>query len=99
MDTTRTDEALLSGRYKDRQEWPDNYHYKNVKGARYAQVMRESGGLPSLALEIGVGRGGVAVAVSREGPSVIGLELSPDILKKAQAYARNTRPDSTCAHA
>ena len=86
MDTTRSDEALLSGRYKDRQEWPDNYHYKDVKGARYAQVMRDSGGLPSLALEIGVGRGGVAVAVSRQGPSVIGLELSPDILKQAQAY-------------
>jgi ubiquinone/menaquinone biosynthesis C-methylase UbiE len=90
MDTTRADEALLSGRYKDRQDWPDNYRYKDVKGARYAQVMRESGGLPPRALEIGVGRGGVAVAVSRQGPAVIGLELSPDILRKAQDYARNT---------
>lgn len=91
METTRADEDLLSGRYKDRQDWPDNYRYKDVKGARYAQVMRESGGLPALALEIGVGRGGVAVAVSRQGPSVIGVELSPDILKKAHAYARDTR--------
>ena len=90
MDTTRADEDLLSGRYKDRRDWPDNYRYKDVKGARYAQVMRESGGLPRLALEIGVGRGGVAVAVSRQGPSVIGLELSPDILRQAQAYARDT---------
>ena len=90
MDTTRADESLLSGRYKDRQSWADNYRYKNVKGARYAQVMRESGGLPPLALEIGVGRGGVAVSVSRQGPSVIGLELSPDILRKAQDYARDT---------
>jgi ubiquinone/menaquinone biosynthesis C-methylase UbiE len=91
METTRADEDLLSGRYKDRQDWPDNYRYKDIKGARYAQVMRESGGLPALALEIGVGRGGVAVAVSRQGPSVIGVELSPDILKKAQAYSRDTR--------
>ena len=90
MDTTRADEALLSGRYKDRQDWPDNYRYKDVKGARYAQVMRESGGLPAVALEIGVGRGGVAVAVNREGPAVIGLELSQDILRQAQAYARGT---------
>ena len=87
MHPTRSDEAVLSTRYKDRQDWPDNYQYKDVKGARIARLIAE-GGLPSVALEIGVGRGGVAVAVSQRGVPVVGLELSPDILEHAKAHAR-----------
>lgn len=87
MDTSQSDETVLRSRYRNRQDWPDNYRYKDVKGARIARLIRDAG-LPSVALEIGVGRGGVAVAVSRRGIPIIGLELSPDILQHAKTHAR-----------
>ena len=87
MNNRAPEEPLLQQRYKNRQDWPDNYRYKDTKGARIARLIRE-GGVPSVALEIGVGRGGVAVAVSRRGVPIIGLELSPDILQHARAHAQ-----------
>jgi ubiquinone/menaquinone biosynthesis C-methylase UbiE len=85
---TGADEARLSTRYHDRQDWPDNYDYKRIKGSRLVELIEETGSRPAVAVEIGVGRGGVAATVSRHGIPVIGIDLSPEILARAYEHTR-----------
>ena len=86
--TTHSDEARLSSRYQKRDDWADNYDYKTIKGSRIVELIRESGGIPPLAVEIGVGRAGIASTVSAAGARVFGLDLSADILQRAKAHAQ-----------
>ena len=81
-------EHSMVGRYK---MWAgfSRFGYKHAKGNRIARIIEESGGVPRLTLEVGVGPGGVASAVSRHGTSVVGVDLSPDALKTAKEHCRD----------
>ena len=89
-DTTHADEVRLSSRYQKRDDWADNYDYKTIKGGRFVELIKESGGIPRLAVEIGVGRAGIASTVSAAGARVFGFDLSADILQRAKAHAQAT---------
>ncbi len=86
---TDSAEAYVVKRYKLWEHWQPRYDYKHVKGARIAEILRETGGLPSVALELGVGPGGVAAALSRRGIKIVGIDLSPDALVKASEHCRS----------
>jgi SAM-dependent methyltransferase len=83
-------ETYIVDRYRLwRHKWqPANYAYKHVKGARIAQILGETGGLAPMALEMGVGPGGVAAELSRRGMRVVGIDLSPDALARAKEHCR-----------
>ncbi len=89
MHSTRSDEVFIANRYNHRRYWPAHFDYKKAKAARIGQIMQETGELPSLALEVGVGQGGVAAAVSRQGVRVVGIDLSPDCIARAKAHCSN----------
>lgn len=84
------EESHIVARY--RRMWPAFdpaiYDYKTAKGARLAAIIDETGGVPRLALELGVGPGGVAAQVSRSGARVIGIDLSPDALVLAREHCK-----------
>jgi len=86
--TTHSDEVRLSSRYEKRKDWTDNYGYKTIKGSRFVELIKESGGVPRLAVEIGVGRAGIASTVAAAGARVFGLDLSADILRLAKPHAQ-----------
>ena len=88
--TTQSDEVRLSSRYQKRDDWSDNYDYKTIKGSRIVELIKESGGVPRLAVEIGVGRAGIASTVSAAGARVFGFDLSADILQRAKPHAQAT---------
>lgn len=73
------------------------FGYKERKGERIAAIIRDTGGLPPLAVEIGVGPGGVAKAVSLAGPRVVGMDLSAEGLVQAQAHCASARVSLLCA--
>jgi ubiquinone/menaquinone biosynthesis C-methylase UbiE len=89
MHSTHSDEVFIANRYTHRRYWPAHFDYKKAKAARIGQIMAETGDLPSLALEVGVGQGGVAAAVSRQGIQVLGIDLSPDSIARARTHCRN----------
>lgn len=62
------------------------FDYKERKGERIAEIMQGTCGLPNLVLEIGIGPGGVAKAVARRGPRVVGMDLSPEGLALAKEH-------------
>ena len=64
------------------------FAYKHTKSIRLAHILDQTGGLPSLALELGVGPGGIAAPISQRGPRVIGVDLSAEALERASAYCR-----------
>lgn len=70
------------------QHWARSYDYKHVKGARIARIVEETGGEVPIALELGVGPGAIAAALSRRGMKIIGVDLSPDALEKAKQQCR-----------
>lgn len=62
------------------------FDYKERKGERIVEIMQGTCGLPPRALEIGIGPGGVAKAVARGGPHVVGMDLSPEGLTLARKH-------------
>lgn len=90
MRNTESSESYIVNRYERLwQRWQPHYDYKHTKGARIAQIVSETGGLAPLALELGVGPGGVAAAISARGMKIIGIDLSPDALIKATEHCRS----------
>ena len=65
------------------------FAYKHTKSVRLAQILDETGGLTSLALELGVGPGGIAGPISRRGMRVVGIDLSQEALDRATEYCRD----------
>jgi ubiquinone/menaquinone biosynthesis C-methylase UbiE len=85
---TDTAEAYIVNRYRRWQQGANDYDYKHAKGARIAQIISESGGTVPLAVELGVGPGGIAAALAKRGMRVIGMDLSPEALVKASRHCR-----------
>lgn len=88
MGNTHSAEAYIVKRYRLWHDWKTRYDYKHAKGARIADILHRTGGLAPLALELGVGPGGVASALSRQGMKIIGMDLSPDALVRAQSHCQ-----------
>jgi SAM-dependent methyltransferase len=90
MSTTRSaDETYIVNRYERLwHDWKPQYDYKHLKGGRIAEILAATGGFAPVALELGVGPGGVAAALSRRGMKVIGIDLSSDALMKAKEHCR-----------
>lgn len=88
---TDSAEAYIVDRYKLWGAWQTRYGYKHTKGARLASIIKNTGGDTPIALEIGVGPGGVAAAISRTGIKVIGMDLSPDALVRAKEHCATER--------
>jgi ubiquinone/menaquinone biosynthesis C-methylase UbiE len=65
------------------------YDYKLRKATRIVQILEETGGLGAPVLEIGVGSGGIAAGVSRAGVRVVGTDIAPAALLRAQEYCAN----------
>ncbi|HJW12835.1 MAG TPA: class I SAM-dependent methyltransferase [Albitalea sp.] len=65
------------------------FAYKGKKGERIAEIIRTTGGMPSLVVEIGVGPGGVARSVSQSGARVVGMDLSAEALGRAREHCRD----------
>jgi ubiquinone/menaquinone biosynthesis C-methylase UbiE len=83
-------EAKVVRRYRRWEQWPPRYYaYKHAKGTRLARMLEETGGRPQTALEIGVGPGGIAAVLSRSGIRIVGLDLSPEALARAQEHCRS----------
>jgi SAM-dependent methyltransferase len=92
MSTTKSAEAYIVNRYERLwKDWQPEYGYKHVKGSRIAEIIAQTGGFPAVGLEVGVGPGGVAAALSRRGIRVIGIDLSSDALMKAKEHCRADR--------
>ena len=72
------------------------FDYKRRKGDRLVEILMDTGGLPKTALELGVGPGGVARAVSEAGPHVIGMDLSPEALLRAREHCANVNVSLLC---
>lgn len=87
--STDAAEAYVTDRYRLWRGVDVNFSYKQKKAARIARLIDESGGSERVALEIGVGPAGIAVALSRCGMKIIGLDISPDALDRARAHARS----------
>jgi SAM-dependent methyltransferase len=83
-------EAYIVERYAGVwQQWTQpGYQYKHAKGERVVNILRETGGLNGLVLELGVGPGGIARTVSRQGAHVVGIDLSPEALSRAKEHCR-----------
>lgn len=79
-------EAYIVKRYAGIWGRQPAYQYKHAKGERIAEILRDSGGVGQLAVELGVGPGGIARTVSRHGTRVIGIDLSPDALQRAKEH-------------
>lgn len=86
MSSPSKDESFVVGRYRLWEQWAGQYKYKHLKGERIARILEETGGLPAVAVELGVGPGGVASALSRRGMLVIGIDLSPEALIRAREH-------------
>jgi SAM-dependent methyltransferase len=82
----RESEAYIVKRYAEIWGQQPAYQYKHAKGERIAEILRDSGGVGRLAVELGVGPGGIARTISRHGTRVIGIDLSPDALKRANEH-------------
>jgi SAM-dependent methyltransferase len=94
MENSNTEEAYIVDRYQRLwQRWRPVYDYKHVKGARISEILDRSGGHAPLALELGVGPGGIAAALSRKGMRVVGIDLSADALARAKEHCREDRVD------
>lgn len=79
-------ETDIQARYERWKTQNVNFRYKHRKGERIVALMEEFGGLESRALEIGVGPGGIAAAVSDAGMNIVGLDLSAEALAKARIH-------------
>ncbi len=94
MQNTNEEEAYIVDRYRRLwQRWQPVYDYKHVKGARISEILDKSGGHGPLALELGVGPGGIAAALSRKGMKVVGIDLSADALARAKEHCQSDNVD------
>ena len=89
--SSQSEEAYIKERYTRWRGQTVPFEYKKAKSTRLAQILRETGGLPPRALELGVGPGGIAGPLSRNGLQVVGIDLSPEALERAREYCRNDR--------
>ena len=94
---TQAAEEYVVNRYRRWQSWPDGYRYKHVKGARIAHIIGEARGSPPFVLELGVGPGGVAAAVSKRGHRIIGVDLSREALARAREHCAFDNVALVCA--
>lgn len=84
-----SEESYVVNRYRLWESWqPKRYGYKHLKGERIAQIIEDTGGIPPVAIELGVGPGGVAAALSKHATRVIGIDLSPDALIRAKEHCQ-----------
>ena len=83
------EEAYIKHRYERWRDMVVPFAYKETKSVRLAQILTRTGGLASPALELGVGPGGIASPMSRRGIRVVGMDLSPDALYRAQDRCRD----------
>jgi ubiquinone/menaquinone biosynthesis C-methylase UbiE len=81
-------EAYIKQRYERWRTMAVPFDYKRTKSGRLAEIIRATGGMPDTALELGVGPGGIAAPLSRNGIHVIGMDLSLDALMRAKEYCR-----------
>jgi SAM-dependent methyltransferase len=87
---TGSAEAYIVDRYEQLwHRWQPNFDYKYTKGRRIAQIIATTGGPVPIAMELGVGPGGVAAAVSRHGIKVVGIDLSSEALIRAREHCRS----------
>ena len=84
-------EAGIQSRYERWATQDVDFSYKQKKAARIVTLIREFGGLEGRALELGVGPGGIAAAVSESGMKVVGLDLSAPALDKARVHCAGRR--------
>jgi len=84
-----SDEDYIKQRYRRWRHTLVPFSYKQTKSVRLAQILEETGGLSSVALELGVGPGGIAAPLSRRGVRVVGIDLSAEALERAKQYCRN----------
>jgi ubiquinone/menaquinone biosynthesis C-methylase UbiE len=79
-------EAYIKTRYERWRTMTVPFDYKRSKSARIAEILKDTGGLPRTALEVGVGPGGIAGPLSRHGVRLVGMDLSIDALVRAREY-------------
>ena len=85
---SRSEEAYIKRRYERWRGMAVPFDYKETKSVRLAQILRDTGGLAPMALELGVGPGGIAGPMSRRGMQVVGIDLSPEALQRAKEHCR-----------
>jgi SAM-dependent methyltransferase len=86
--SSRSEEAYIKRRYERWKGMAVPFAYKETKSLRLAQILGDTGGLVPTALELGVGPGGIAGPMSRRGMRIVGIDLSPEALQRAQEYCR-----------
>jgi SAM-dependent methyltransferase len=86
-----SEEDYIRRRYERWRDMAVPFAYKHTKSVRLAQILEDTGGLAPLALELGVGPGGIAGPMSRRGMHVVGIDLSPDALMRAKEHCRGSR--------
>jgi ubiquinone/menaquinone biosynthesis C-methylase UbiE len=91
MSNTRDREEFITEHYTLWRDLDVDFRYKQRKAARIGEILKETGGVEGLAIELGVGPGGIAAKISRMGVHVIGVDLSPDALLRAKEHCRGSR--------
>jgi SAM-dependent methyltransferase len=86
-----SEEDYIKRRYERWRYMNVPFAYKETKSIRLAQILSDTGGLAPLALELGVGPGGIAAPMSRRGMHVVGIDLSPEALLRARHHCRDDR--------
>ena len=89
VSSSPAEETYIKERYTRWRGMAVPFVYKKTKSARLAQVLRATGGLAPRALELGVGPGGIAAPLSRNGMQIIGIDLSSEALDRAREYCRD----------
>lgn len=82
-------EMYVTKRYERWRNQTIDFDYKQKKAARIASIITETGGLEPLAVELGVGPGGIAAELGRRGMTIVGIDLSPDALYRAKEHCRS----------
>jgi ubiquinone/menaquinone biosynthesis C-methylase UbiE len=91
MSHTREREDSITEHYPLWRDLDVDFKYKRRKAARIGEIVRETGAIGGLAVELGVGPGGIAAHISRMGIHVVGVDLSPDALSRAREHCRGSR--------
>jgi ubiquinone/menaquinone biosynthesis C-methylase UbiE len=89
MGDMKVAEAYVTKRYRRWQRTSVDYKYKQKKAARIERILRDTGGLRSPMLELGVGPGGIAAMLSRRTAHVVGIDISPEALERAREHCKS----------
>jgi ubiquinone/menaquinone biosynthesis C-methylase UbiE len=89
MRSTQSAESYVTQRYTLWRNLAINFDYKRKKASRIAEILSEAGQSSRVALELGVGPGGIAAELSRRGMRIIGMDISPDALERAKAHCKD----------